>query len=213
MVIAHVLFDADGVLQTIPGGWQAAMEPYVGVRAREFLLETWGEERPTLAGKGDYLPMLAATLRKYGVPDPVHDVFRDVWHRIDVVDSTISTVRSLRAAGYGVHLATNQEQHRGAYMKSALGFESVFDNCFYSYELGASKPDPNFFGEVVRRIGTEPSSVFFVDDTDANVAGARAAGLRAECWHFDMGSAALLAHLSRHGIVLPGSVPGMNGTE
>jgi hypothetical protein len=35
--IRHVLFDADGVIQSLPGGWYAAIEPYVGERAEEFL--------------------------------------------------------------------------------------------------------------------------------------------------------------------------------
>lgn len=60
--IRHVLLDADGVLQDIPGGWYAAMEPYLGGRSREFLHETWADELPMLAGRGDYLPVLAATL-------------------------------------------------------------------------------------------------------------------------------------------------------
>ncbi len=62
-VITHVLLDADGVLQDLPGGWYAAMEPFLGDRAREFLHRTWTDELPTLAGEGDYLPMLEATLR------------------------------------------------------------------------------------------------------------------------------------------------------
>lgn len=40
-MIRHLLFDADGVLQDIPGGWYAAMEPYLGGKSREFLHQTW----------------------------------------------------------------------------------------------------------------------------------------------------------------------------
>lgn len=31
--IRHVLFDADGVIQSVPGGWYTAIEPYLGERA------------------------------------------------------------------------------------------------------------------------------------------------------------------------------------
>ena len=57
-----MLFDPDGVLQVVPGGWYAAMEPYLGERAREFLHQTWKDEFPTLAGQGDYMPMLVLPL-------------------------------------------------------------------------------------------------------------------------------------------------------
>ena len=48
--IRHVLFDADGVLQDVPGGYQAAAEPYLGERAMEFLHRAWDDELPALAG-------------------------------------------------------------------------------------------------------------------------------------------------------------------
>ncbi|GAB3833458.1 hypothetical protein [Kribbella italica] len=63
--IRHVLLDADGVLQDLPGGWYAAMEPYVGERAREFLHRTWIDELPMLAGRGDYGVHLATNQECY----------------------------------------------------------------------------------------------------------------------------------------------------
>lgn len=72
--IRHLLFDADGVIQSIPGGWYTAIEPYVGERAREFLHGAWKQELPMLAGQGDYLPLLAARLTEFGVSAPVEEV-------------------------------------------------------------------------------------------------------------------------------------------
>jgi putative hydrolase of the HAD superfamily len=201
-VITHVLLDADGVLQDLPGGWYAAMEPFLGERAREFLHRTWADEKPTLAGDGDYLPMLEARLREYGVATAVAEVYAAVWHRIDEVASSFEVVAALRRAGYGLHLATNQERHRGTYMHDVLGYRDRFDVSAYSWEVGAAKPDPEFFRRVVRRIGVPAAEVLFVDDSEANVEGARAAGLVAEHWHFERGPESLLALLAAHGIRL-----------
>ena len=203
MVIQHVLFDADGVVQDLPGGWFAAMEPYLGERSREFLLDTWQDELPTLAGEGDYLPLLAAKLVTYGVTTPVDEVYRAVWHRIDVIETTVALVDALRAAGYGVHLGTNQERSRAAHMRTALGYDELFDVSCYSYDLRCAKPSPEFFLEAARRIGADPSSVLFIDDSEKNVDGARLAGLAAVHWHFDHGHDTLLDLLTTHGITLP----------
>ena len=202
LVITHVLLDADGVVQDLPGGWYAAMEPFLGDRSREFLHRTWADEEPTLAGEGDYLPMLEATLLEYGVTTPVADVYAAVWHRIDEVASSFEVVAALRRAGYGVHLATNQERRRGTYMHDVLGYRDRFDVSAYSWEVGAAKPDPEFFHRVVRRIGAPPHEVLFVDDNEANVEGARTAGLVAEHWHFERGPESLLTLLGSHGIGL-----------
>jgi putative hydrolase of the HAD superfamily len=202
VAIQHVMFDADGVLQDVPGGWHAAMKPYLGDRTQEFLHETWSDELPMLAGQGDYMPLLADTLTRYGVRLPVDEIYRAVWHRIQVIDSTLELVHDLRAAGYGVHLATNQDEYRGAHMRTALGYDDLFDVSCYSYDLRAVKPEPAFFVEALRRIDADAATVLFIDDTVANVQGAREAGLAAEHWHFDYGHDELLTRLTRHGVVL-----------
>lgn len=205
--IRHVLFDADGVIQTIPGGWYSAIEPYVGERAQEFLHGAWQQEKPMMSGLGEYLPLLAARLTEYGVSASAEDVYRDVWHRIDPDAASVAIVRALRANGYGVHLGTNQDRLRAAHMRTGLGYDALFDVSCYSCDLGVAKPDPGFFTAAARRIAAEPASILFIDDRDSNVEGARAAGLAAEQWELEQGHEALLALFASHGVVADLSGP------
>lgn len=200
MAIRHVLFDADGVLQDLPGGWYAAMEPYLGERSREFLHATWAEERPMLAGGGDYRPLLEKRLLDHGVAATVDEVLEAVWYRIELDERSMEIARTLREAGYGVHLGTNQESLRATHMKQALGYDVAFEHCLYSCDLGHAKPDPAFFVEAARRIGDDVGSVLFVDDTLRNVEGAREAGMVAVHWTISDGHDALLAALLEHGV-------------
>ena len=204
--IQHVLFDADDVIQYVPGGWYAAVEPYLGDRARDFLHRTWKDELPTLAGLGDYMPLLAAALVEYGVATPVEAVYKNVWHNVAVVEETFEIVDALRRSGYGVHLGTNQEQHRATHMRTALGYDDRFDVSCYSCELGVAKPEPAFFTEAARHIGARPQAILFIDDNAKNVDGARAAGLAAEQWHHKQGHTSLLDLLAEHGIAPRGWV-------
>ncbi len=201
--IQHVLFDADGVLQYLPGGWHAAVEPYLGDRARDFLHQTWKDELPTLTGQGDYLPLLAATLVEYGVTTPVEAVHRNVWRNIAIVKETFEIADALRRRGYGVHLGTNQERHRATHMRTVLGYDDLFDVSCYSCELGVAKPEPVFFAEAARRIGAPPQAILFIDDSARNIDGARAAGLAAEQWDHAQGHSSLLDLLAGHGVELP----------
>lgn len=57
-------------------------------------------------------------------------------------------------------------------MRSALGYDELFDVSCYSYELGAAKPDAAFFSAAARRIAAQPSTILFIDDNRENVAGA-----------------------------------------
>jgi len=54
-----------------------------------------------------------------------------------------------------------------------------FREVFVSHELGARKPERAAFEAVARRIGVEPGRILFFDDSQANVEGARIAGLQA----------------------------------
>jgi putative hydrolase of the HAD superfamily len=204
--IDHVLLDADGVLQDLPGGWSAALEPYLGDQTDAFLRETWSDELPMLVGDGDYMPVVAAALAKYGATAPVEEVYRNVWCRLELIDGSVALVHDLRSAGYGVHLATNQEKYRGAHMRTVLGYDDLFDVSCYSYDVRAMKPDPAFFAEAVDRIGTDAERVLFIDDTEENVIGARGAGLAAERWHFSEGHGSLLERLQRHGVTVHGRI-------
>ena len=49
-----------------------------------------------------------------------------------------------------------------------------------SCEIGMTKPHPETFLYAVERLGVRPQDVFFTDDNEANITGARAVGLRAE---------------------------------
>jgi putative hydrolase of the HAD superfamily len=198
--IRHVLFDADGVLQDVPGGWEAATEPYLGERTMEFLRRVWNDELAALAGQADLLPLIAAALADFGVVAPLEEVHRAIWLRIEPVEQTVALVSALRRNGYGVHLGTNQDRLRAAHMRDALGYGALFDVCCYSCELGARKPDPAFFAGAVHLIGAHPAAILFIDDSARNVAGAREAGLAAEQWSFADGHDTLLALLTKHGV-------------
>lgn len=202
--VRAVLWDADGVLQHLPEGWEASMRPVVGHLVDDveaFLDEAFAAERPALTGDARWLEVLPELLARWGIADAFDDAVR-VWLTIEPVVETREVVAALRASGVGCYLATNQDEHRGRHMHSTLGYAELFDDCFYSYELGVAKPDPAYFSAVLQRLALPADRVLFVDDSAANVESARSAGLAAERWHVRDGVARLREHLRRHG--LPG---------
>lgn len=200
--VRHVLLDADGVLQRVPGDWVALVEPWLGPDARGFLERFWSEEMPALRGEGDFLSLLEDHLRRAGNPADPREVFEAVWLAIEVDPTSRALVDELRAAGLGVHLGTNQERHRAAHMRTVLGYDHLFDVSCYSCDLGAAKPERAYFERAVARVGDDPASVLFVDDRRDNVEAARSAGLLAEQWHLDDGHDALRDRLARHAVLL-----------
>ena len=198
--VAAVLWDADGVLQHLPEGWEASMRPVVGHLVDDvegFLAEAFAAERPALTGDARWLEVLPGLLEKWGIADAHDDALR-VWLTIEPVVETREIVERLRTAGVRCYLATNQDEHRGQHMHTTLGYDELFDGCFYSYALRVAKPDRAYFAAVLDRLGLPGNAVLFVDDNAANVEAARSVGLRAEQWHVQDGVAALQEALRRH---------------
>ncbi|HEX6148424.1 hypothetical protein [Nocardioides sp.] len=67
-MIQHALIDADGVLQDLAGGWVAALEPFVGKRAGEFLGARSVGLRAMHWRHGDGLDRLVAGAAALGLP-------------------------------------------------------------------------------------------------------------------------------------------------
>jgi putative hydrolase of the HAD superfamily len=197
-----VLWDADGVLQHLPAGWEASMRPVVEGHLDDleaFLAEAFELERPALLGEVSWLEVLPRLLERWGVPHLYDDALR-VWLTIVPQDGVRELVSALRAEGVRCYLATNQTEHRGRYMAENLGYADLLDGAFWSYELGLAKPDPAYFRAVVEQLGLEAHEVLFVDDSARNVEAARSVGMAAEHWHVDQGLPALRELLRSHAL-------------
>lgn len=202
MSIRHVLFDADGVVQELPGGWEVAFAPFLAEPGALFERLSM-DEQACIRGEGPFLPVLADHLRALGVTTPAQVVYDAVWSNIEVSSPVVSLVEQLRAGGLGVHLATNQNPERAAYMRAETGHDDLFDRSFYSCELGTAKPDPEFFRHILEEIEAEAGEVCFIDDSERNVAAARELGIAAEQWQMSDGIVRLRELLLGCGIRLP----------
>jgi HAD superfamily hydrolase (TIGR01509 family) len=77
-------------------------------------------------------------------------------------------------------VASNGPPSKIAHGLRAAGLEQFFiGNVFSSYEVGRWKPDPHLFLYAAERMGFTPAQCIVVEDSDAGLAAARAAGMYA----------------------------------
>lgn len=92
-----------------------------------------------------------------------------------VPDSAMGNlVRGLRAAGVRIALLSNS-WGRNFYPRDQ--FADLFDAVVISCEIGMRKPEERIFRHTAELLGLEPDECVFVDDIQANVIAAEAAGL------------------------------------
>lgn len=57
-------------------------------------------------------------------------------------------------------------------------FENAFKKCYYSYEIGQRKPDPESFRFILNEHNLNPASTLFIDDSPQHIEGAKQAGIK-----------------------------------
>ncbi|WP_409483204.1 HAD-IA family hydrolase [Arsenicicoccus dermatophilus] len=194
-----LLLDADGVLQYLPPAWA---EQVLGDPAWPGLDALQEVEAPFLRGeRHDGFPeAVEQLLREHGCAVTPEEFFTP-WSDITAEPRALELVRQVRSRGVRVYLATNQQAMRAAVMRERRLYDDHVDGGYYSFELGVTKPSWDYFDHIVRDLRVARDRVLFVDDTAVNVAGARAAGLRAAHKPYAEGVAGLERVLRWHGLL------------
>lgn len=189
-----VLFDADGVLQHAHHDWAEALD---AVGREGFASVVFAHELPAMRGEATMRDCLAAAAEAHGVVIDLDGVL-ELWRRFDVDDEALAIVADVRRAGHAVHLATNQQDVRRDVMSPR--YAGVFDEEFYSCELGACKPSTAFFERMLARLGLEASGAVFVDDSPRNVEAAASCGMTALLHEPSSGPDGLRGRLAAAGV-------------
>ena len=95
------------------------------------------------------------------------------------------TLSSMRAAGLKLGLITNGSFRMQGRKLECVALTATFDTVLISDAEGISKPDVRIFLRALERLEVKPAAAAFVGDhPEVDIAGARAAGLRA-IWRRD----------------------------
>jgi putative hydrolase of the HAD superfamily len=80
-----------------------------------------------------------------------------------------------------IHISLFKE--RMSKLKLLQRFEKAFKKCYYSYEIGHRKPDPESFLFILNENNLNPGSTLFIDDSAQHIEGAMQVGIDALLLH------------------------------
>ena len=135
---------------------------------------------------------------------PGHAELVHAWKRQDEmiageIDGTVELVARLRAQEVPRYLLTNMPASVFAARRERYPVLRRFDGAVVSGEEGVLKPSPEIFARLRDRYRLNPGETMFVDDAEANVRGARAAGFLA---HHFVDPPTLALDLRAHGLAV-----------
>jgi 2-haloacid dehalogenase len=109
------------------------------------------------------------------------EAWRDRWIETipGPVEGTTEIVEGLSRRGVRLVGVSNFSTETFPLCRALHDVFDLFDDIVLSGDVGVAKPDPAIYRLACERNAVEPNEVVLVDDSPANVAGARAVGLHA----------------------------------
>jgi HAD superfamily hydrolase (TIGR01509 family) len=179
-VIEAVVFDLDGVLVDSEHVWDEARRELAAERERP-----WPE-----TATRDMMGMSSLEWSRYmhdvvGVPDPPEQISREVVRRLEetyrrdlpLVEGAAGAVQRL-AARWPLGLASSSNRELIDLVLELSGLGRYFRATVSSEEVGRGKPEPDVYLEAARRLEVSPEHCAAVEDSDAGIRSAKAAGMR-----------------------------------
>jgi 2-haloacid dehalogenase len=134
---------------------------------------------------------------------PAHETsiraFHERWEETvsGVIEENVALLGRLRAAGVPTYCITNFSAPKFALSRTRYPFLAGFDGIIVSGDEKLLKPDRAIYELLLDRYALKAEDCIFIDDSQANVEGARAVGMHAI--HF-VEPMDLAAELRKHGI-------------
>ena len=103
------------------------------------------------------------------------------WHEtvLGPIDGTVEILEDLRQRGTPLYAITNFNQDKFRETLERFAFLGVFRDIVVSGDERILKPDPAIYRLLLDRNGLAASSCVFIDDSEKNVRGAEAVGMKA----------------------------------
>ena len=95
------------------------------------------------------------------------------------IPAALNLMNQLRRPGQPMFFLSNMPAPYAEHLEREYAFVRDFDDGVFSSRVKLIKPDPAIFALAAQRFGLPPAELVFVDDVQANVAAAQAAGWQA----------------------------------
>ncbi len=185
-MIKNVVFDVGKVL--VDFNWQGFFESlnftpevYEKVADATVRSKLWNEfDRSKMSDE--------EILQKFleGAPDCEAEVMRfwnNIGNCISCYDYTASWIQSLQEKGYGVYLLSNYPRRLYSQSIEELSFVEDVDGAVFSFEVQATKPEPEIFEALFQKYHLNATECVFLDDNRGNIIAANHLGMATIHFH------------------------------
>lgn len=177
--VKAALFDVDGVLNNAPELFSHIYADKHGLEVEDFNHFFRTKFRGALTGKIDLKDLIAQNrgLWQHGTPDEILAWWFEAENHPD--KQLVDLIKEKKLQGLKTFMTSDQERRRAQYIYNVM-FPGLFDGRFVSSEIGYRKEEPEYWHEVLTRlgrIGITTAEIVYFDDGQNNIDTAAQAGV------------------------------------
>lgn len=184
----NVVFDFGGVLfRWHPASFLARVWPHRVADAEsgtavaaEFFQNYSGDWGAFDQGLIDAAAVTERVAARTGWPHAeVEQVVRAVPDELQLLPGTVELIKELKQAGHRLFYLSNMPEPYADYLERHYPLHEWFELGLFSGRVKQSKPGAEIYRLAIERFGVAPARCLFLDDHQANIEAARAAGWQA----------------------------------
>ncbi|MBQ4626219.1 MAG: HAD family phosphatase [Clostridia bacterium] len=183
-MIKNIIFDMGGVLIDY-NPEKTVKEHFSKEHGEIFLREilrnpVWNDK-----DRGIIFPEEIMERKKDVIPAEIFEKVSEMVHNfypyMPPFEKMCSLNKTLKEKGYGIYLLSNASSdfHERRSMIPALEY---FDGVVISADYKLLKPEKEIYETLLEKFSLNPGECFFIDDVQANIDGAEAAGISGHCY-------------------------------
>ncbi len=183
-MIKNIVFDMGGVL--IDYNPEKALYALFDKETADILLrevfrnKIWADK-----DRGIIMPDEIMALKRNSIPEAVYEktyeMVENFYPYMPPFENMYGFVKELKDNGYGIYLLSNASSDFHERRKDIPAL-SLFDGVLISADHKLLKPEREIYEALYEKFSLNPDECFFIDDVQANIDGAKAAGMDGHCY-------------------------------
>lgn len=183
-MIKNIIFDMGGVL--IDYNPEKALYGIFDRQTADILLrEIFRNEIWSLKDRGLIFPKDIMEQKRDAIPsevfEKVSEMVGNFYPYMPPFEKMHNLVKQLKENGYGIYLLSNASSDFHI-RREGIPALSLFDGVIISADYKLLKPEKEIYLTLFEKFGLKPEECFFIDDVQANIDGAKMAGMDGHCY-------------------------------
>ncbi len=176
-MITTIIFDIGGVYLQGSVGSAKYVQRKLGAPVPEYYFDE-EEFYQLMLGRITEDIFWEAIIKKNSWKISTEDLKYSIRKNFKEVRGTRKIIEDLRKKSYKLGLLSNHAKEWVEYCELTHNYHKLFDQRIYSYMVGSSKPDPDIFLALLRKLDVKPEECLFIDDYIKNIEAANNLGMK-----------------------------------